>query len=169
MLSTAPASVTPSSTAVLVRSSFVPIGSAVSHMHPHRSSAERSQLSANSSPSHSAALSSASSISLTSAGLAVADSPPLLSARHPPASTPHPLHPPQLPSSSASTAHRSPALAPAVGEVSPSDAYGSSLYKTELCRSWSESLQCRYGSKCRFAHGLSELRAVARHRKYKVS
>ena len=32
------------------------------------------------------------------------------------------------------------------------------LYKTELCKSWSEIGNCRYGEKCQFAHGLIELR-----------
>mmetsp|Transcript_5475 Transcript_5475/g.13283 ORF Transcript_5475/g.13283 Transcript_5475/m.13283 type:complete len:538 (-) Transcript_5475:452-2065(-) len=43
-----------------------------------------------------------------------------------------------------------------------------SLYKTELCRSWEETGCCRYGSKCQFAHGRSELRPIARHPKYKT-
>jgi hypothetical protein len=30
-------------------------------------------------------------------------------------------------------------------------------YKTEMCKSWSESGFCAYGNKCRFAHGKSEL------------
>ncbi|GAA5828948.1 hypothetical protein JCM11251_004075 [Rhodosporidiobolus azoricus] len=41
------------------------------------------------------------------------------------------------------------------------------LYKTELCRSWEEKGSCRYGVKCQFAHGLHELREVARHPKFK--
>eukprot|EP00455_Lapot_gusevi_P014775 TRINITY_DN1742_c0_g2_i1.p1 TRINITY_DN1742_c0_g2~~TRINITY_DN1742_c0_g2_i1.p1 ORF type:complete len:209 (-),score=16.65 TRINITY_DN1742_c0_g2_i1:15-641(-) len=43
-----------------------------------------------------------------------------------------------------------------------------SLYKTELCRSFSETGYCRYGNKCQFAHGLQDLRPIARHRKYKT-
>merc|ERR1719443_1754235 len=43
-----------------------------------------------------------------------------------------------------------------------------SLYKTELCRSWEETGSCRYGGKCQFAHGKSELRPIARHPKYKT-
>ena len=43
-----------------------------------------------------------------------------------------------------------------------------SLYKTELCRSWEETGCCRYGNKCQFAHGKSELRPIARHPKYKT-
>jgi len=42
------------------------------------------------------------------------------------------------------------------------------LYKTELCRSFEETGQCRYGSKCQFAHSESELRHVDRHPKYKT-
>ncbi|BGP22229.1 proteophosphoglycan ppg4 [Rhodotorula toruloides] len=42
-----------------------------------------------------------------------------------------------------------------------------SLYKTELCRSWEEKGNCRYGVKCQFAHGVQELREVARHPKFK--
>lgn len=43
-----------------------------------------------------------------------------------------------------------------------------SLYKTELCHSWTETGQCRYGTKCQFAHGKDELRPVLRHPKYKT-
>lgn len=42
------------------------------------------------------------------------------------------------------------------------------LYKTELCRSWEEKGSCRYGAKCQFAHGPSELRPIQRHAKYKT-
>jgi len=42
------------------------------------------------------------------------------------------------------------------------------LYKTELCRSWVETGSCRYGIKCQFAHGKSELRPIMRHPKYKT-
>lgn len=42
------------------------------------------------------------------------------------------------------------------------------LYKTELCRSWSQTQSCPYGSKCQFAHGSDELRPVQRHPKYKT-
>uniref|UniRef100_A0A8C2RPR9 mRNA decay activator protein ZFP36 n=1 Tax=Capra hircus TaxID=9925 RepID=A0A8C2RPR9_CAPHI len=44
----------------------------------------------------------------------------------------------------------------------------SSRYKTELCRTFSESGRCRYGAKCQFAHGLGELRQPSRHPKYKT-
>lgn len=43
-----------------------------------------------------------------------------------------------------------------------------SRYKTELCRSWTETGNCRYGVKCQFAHGHEELRPVLRHPKYKT-
>lgn len=43
-----------------------------------------------------------------------------------------------------------------------------SLYKTELCRSFEETGSCRYGAKCQFAHGKSELRPILRHPKYKT-
>ncbi|KAJ6231944.1 protein tis11 [Anaeramoeba flamelloides] len=44
----------------------------------------------------------------------------------------------------------------------------SNLYKTEVCRSWIENGYCKYGNKCQFAHGTSELRKVSRHPKYKT-
>ncbi|KAJ2956883.1 hypothetical protein NQZ79_g7316 [Umbelopsis isabellina] len=44
----------------------------------------------------------------------------------------------------------------------------SDLYKTEICRNWQEIGYCRYGRKCRYAHGQSELRAVKRHQRYKT-
>ncbi|XP_037631999.1 mRNA decay activator protein ZFP36L1 isoform X1 [Sebastes umbrosus] len=44
----------------------------------------------------------------------------------------------------------------------------SSRYKTELCRSFTESGLCKYGGKCQFAHGLDELRDLNRHPKYKT-
>ncbi|KAG8864858.1 hypothetical protein FRB96_003444 [Tulasnella sp. 330] len=42
------------------------------------------------------------------------------------------------------------------------------LYKTELCRSFEEKGECRYGDKCQFAHGEAEQRRVDRHPKYKT-
>jgi hypothetical protein len=42
------------------------------------------------------------------------------------------------------------------------------LYKTELCRSFEETGNCRYGTKCQFAHGSNEIRPVLRHPKYKT-
>ncbi|OQR68718.1 hypothetical protein BIW11_12729 [Tropilaelaps mercedesae] len=44
----------------------------------------------------------------------------------------------------------------------------SSRYKTELCRPFEENGTCKYGDKCQFAHGLEELRSLARHPKYKT-
>lgn len=41
-------------------------------------------------------------------------------------------------------------------------------YKTELCRPFEETGQCRYGGKCQFAHGKGELRSLSRHPKYKT-
>lgn len=43
------------------------------------------------------------------------------------------------------------------------------LYKTELCKHFTENGACRYGSKCQFAHGMDELRGVLRHPKYKTT
>ncbi|CAO3690684.1 hypothetical protein CU097_013859 [Rhizopus azygosporus] len=42
------------------------------------------------------------------------------------------------------------------------------LYKTEMCRNWQEIGSCRYGHKCRFAHGEQERRHVQRSPKYKT-
>jgi butyrate response factor 1 len=41
------------------------------------------------------------------------------------------------------------------------------LYKTEICAKWEETGNCKYGKKCQYAHGTSELRGVERHVKYK--
>ncbi|KAG8448898.1 hypothetical protein GDO86_015828 [Hymenochirus boettgeri] len=41
-------------------------------------------------------------------------------------------------------------------------------YKTELCRTFSETGTCKYGAKCQFAHGKTELREPNRHPKYKT-
>ncbi|DAZ95509.1 TPA: hypothetical protein N0F65_001848 [Lagenidium giganteum] len=43
------------------------------------------------------------------------------------------------------------------------------LYKTELCKHFTETGTCRYGAKCQFAHGEEELRGVLRHPKYKTT
>lgn len=42
------------------------------------------------------------------------------------------------------------------------------LYKTEMCKNFQETGMCRYGTKCQFAHGSSEMRGVQRHPKYKT-
>ncbi|XP_003740417.1 mRNA decay activator protein ZFP36L2-like [Galendromus occidentalis] len=47
-------------------------------------------------------------------------------------------------------------------------ALNSSRYKTELCRPFEENGICKYGDKCQFAHGIEELRSLARHPKYKT-
>lgn len=49
-----------------------------------------------------------------------------------------------------------------------SSSSSSSRYKTELCRSFTESGLCKYGGKCQFAHGPEELRDLNRHPKYKT-
>ncbi|RLN59528.1 hypothetical protein BBP00_00006457 [Phytophthora kernoviae] len=54
-------------------------------------------------------------------------------------------------------------------ENSPKNGTKSSLYKTELCKRYSEFGNCRYGAKCQFAHGIAELRHVVRHPKYKTT
>jgi hypothetical protein len=41
-------------------------------------------------------------------------------------------------------------------------------YKTELCKSFTETGICRYGAKCQFAHGKEEIRPILRHPKYKT-
>lgn len=41
-------------------------------------------------------------------------------------------------------------------------------YKTELCRPFTEEGQCKYGSKCQYAHGTHELRPTFRHMKHKT-
>ncbi|KAH9105722.1 hypothetical protein LEN26_013075 [Aphanomyces euteiches] len=53
--------------------------------------------------------------------------------------------------------------------ISPKNNAKPSLYKTELCKRFSEYGSCRYGAKCQFAHGLPELRHVLRHPKYKTT
>jgi hypothetical protein len=41
-------------------------------------------------------------------------------------------------------------------------------YKTELCKSYTDTGICRYGTKCQFAHGKEEIRPILRHPKYKT-
>lgn len=57
---------------------------------------------------------------------------------------------------------RSASLSPRSGNASEE------LYKTELCHAFESTGHCKYGLKCRFAHGKSELRPVNRHPKYKT-
>lgn len=42
------------------------------------------------------------------------------------------------------------------------------LYKTEMCRGFSEVGYCKYGDRCQFCHSPDELRTVKRHPKYKT-
>jgi hypothetical protein len=42
------------------------------------------------------------------------------------------------------------------------------LYKTEMCRAFTEVGYCKYGDRCQFAHGIEELRQINRHKKYKT-
>lgn len=57
-----------------------------------------------------------------------------------------------------------------VASTGSSDSSGkhNSLYKTELCRSYEETGNCRYGKKCQFAHSVKEVRVLNRHPKYKT-
>ncbi|KAI8053115.1 uncharacterized protein B0P05DRAFT_440333, partial [Gilbertella persicaria] len=41
-------------------------------------------------------------------------------------------------------------------------------YKTEHCRNWDEKGFCRYGKRCRYAHGTEELRPILRSNQYKT-
>lgn len=45
----------------------------------------------------------------------------------------------------------------------------SKLYKTEFCNKFMTTGACRYGVKCRFAHGRHELRTLIRHPLYKTT
>ncbi|KAL6901938.1 hypothetical protein ACP4OV_004814 [Aristida adscensionis] len=47
------------------------------------------------------------------------------------------------------------------------EAYRQGAKKTELCNKW-ERGACPFGARCRFAHGLQELRPVIRHPRYKT-
>lgn len=62
-----------------------------------------------------------------------------------------------------------PSLDAVHSKKSPESSIKTGLYKTELCRNWEENGECRYGLKCQFAHGYSELRNLLRHPKYKTS
>lgn len=57
--------------------------------------------------------------------------------------------------------------APAIPESQKSQ-INSGRYKTELCRQFIENGGCKYGDKCQFAHGISDLKDVNRHPKYKT-
>ncbi|KAJ8937265.1 hypothetical protein NQ314_011971 [Rhamnusium bicolor] len=60
-----------------------------------------------------------------------------------------------------------PAVAAPAAAVSATTV-NTSRYKTELCRPYEEFGVCKYGDKCQFAHGMNELRSLARHPKYKT-
>ncbi|KAJ3683651.1 hypothetical protein LUZ60_013878 [Juncus effusus] len=47
------------------------------------------------------------------------------------------------------------------------EVFAQGMEKTELCNKWAEG-GCPYSDKCRFAHGLEELRPVLRHPRYKT-
>ncbi|KAG8063711.1 hypothetical protein GUJ93_ZPchr0003g16551 [Zizania palustris] len=65
------------------------------------------------------------------------------------------------------------AIEEAAGEVEENsgevevEAYRQGAHKTELCNKWERGV-CPYGVRCRFAHGLQELRPVIRHPRYKT-
>jgi hypothetical protein len=42
------------------------------------------------------------------------------------------------------------------------------LFKTELCRAFEETGECKFTDRCLFAHGAAELRNVQRHPKYRT-
>jgi len=69
---------------------------------------------------------------------------------------------------SAATAPPTPGSSASGPAGTPTPPVINELYKTEMCRSYAESLFCRYGSKCQFAHGEEELRLIKRHPKYKT-
>ncbi|XP_047084205.1 putative zinc finger CCCH domain-containing protein 21 [Lolium rigidum] len=52
------------------------------------------------------------------------------------------------------------------GEVEV-EAYRQGTHKTELCNKWEQGT-CPYADRCRFAHGLHEMRPVIRHPRYKT-
>ncbi|KAM9168603.1 uncharacterized protein V3H86_013633 [Mergus octosetaceus] len=81
-------------------------------------------------------------------------------------SLPLSLH--RLPSSSSSSSPPPLLLAPPEASLSPPGSPPSPLYKTELCRPFSATGRCRYGSRCQFAHGPGELRGLRRHPKYRT-
>ncbi|KAH8270905.1 hypothetical protein KR018_011925 [Drosophila ironensis] len=53
-------------------------------------------------------------------------------------------------------------------EPLPKQPVNTSRYKTELCRPFEETGECKYGAKCQFAHGNHELRNLKRHARYKT-
>merc|ERR550534_1936092 len=54
-------------------------------------------------------------------------------------------------------------------EENTTSKFNAALFKTEICRSWSEFGLCPYSHNCRYAHGLSELRMKPKpHWKFKT-
>ena len=45
--------------------------------------------------------------------------------------------------------------------------YNKELYKTEMCKGWSEKGKCHYGKMCNYAHGKEELVVTKKPEKYK--
>ncbi|SCU96251.1 LAME_0F15522g1_1 [Lachancea meyersii CBS 8951] len=92
---------------------------------------------------------------LTSENLKLLQNPKLAPQR------PECLAPPEEPTSaqgSGSRAHQSAA----------NEKCNRTLYKTELCESFSTTGHCRYGSNCQFAHGLQELKFKERNNKFRT-
>ncbi|MBA0847223.1 hypothetical protein Goshw_014634 [Gossypium schwendimanii] len=48
------------------------------------------------------------------------------------------------------------------------EVYNQGMVKTELCNKWQETGTCPYADHCQFAHGITELRPVTRHPRYKT-
>merc|ERR1712087_585794 len=46
--------------------------------------------------------------------------------------------------------------------------FNTRLFKTEMCRSWTDSGFCPYGPRCQFAHGKHEMRNRYRHKRHKT-
>lgn len=70
--------------------------------------------------------------------------------------------------SSSSASSSSSTSSDSIGSTNANAKVNTSRYKTEMCRPFQENGSCKYGEKCQFAHGLSELRTVSRHPKYKT-
>jgi butyrate response factor len=47
------------------------------------------------------------------------------------------------------------------------EAFRQGAVKTEMCNKWERGV-CPYDGRCRFAHGMEELRPVIRHPRYKT-
>ncbi|KAF5750175.1 zinc finger CCCH domain-containing protein 14-like [Tripterygium wilfordii] len=52
-------------------------------------------------------------------------------------------------------------------EAAEFDVYNQGMWKIELCNKWQVTGTCPYGDHCQFASGLSELRQIIRHPRYK--